>query len=1146
MRLPKRCKKQKKMLTLTLYAVFTSLVIVPMSSFRMTFHIKRRVHSPHILHRTHGRIYVATNSPSSDINASIEELEALHMERQSSKHNNNPPARAEKFQAPPISSDTISNEDAETPSPNINNVKKQIQQPSTKITNTTKPSLKSILHKPVGKLTSSHLNSLCNSIRHNRKGTSFNNLKILERILLEINHMNDNSHPPQDNIIDRSKSYLKRIHVFSMLTALSKDIRELKHEDPRGTRKKYTNNRQKKSKSTPRDEKKIDIKDVQRLVKVVTLLSKLRHSNNLDPKCYTKDVPSFATMIAAEASRYETSAVDAALLFLDMVEKEEGGTEEWDPRLIGAVLDALARVGRAEDAQQLLERAMGVDIPSFDGVIQDSPPKKATTKRLNPAHASPCYDALLRAWSKKALLSAGVESQYQQNTKRKAAQSSPSSHIPTSAVSSLAQARNILLNHMPVQPQLSITNKTCTAVLQGYSALGLGSDAEMILYELEALHLSPLYSKSSFKSLSSMQMVSSSLDVVAYNTVLHAYSQSQDSAGAARAERLFMAMKEQTPLNLAVANSTIINANNKDDEEKSSASSSFSFIPPMPDFISYSSMLNCYSKHGMISKAETLLDEMCNDASPVRPNVACYTPLINGLEKSSDVDAPQRILSLIEKSDRSLPRASRLLYMTALRSMRWHGRGEEAEILLDKFCKSFPRRAEDVYPYMLVLRAWERTTPKTDRHVAAERAEIFFAGMQKRADESLLPSLDISAYNILLNCYARAGEADKAEKLLALLEDGMSSNNSTEVVKPNSKSYSLVIKALANSDEADAVDRAWQILYNLGYPRESSQSIPFNLSIDNFNAMLKLFAKKGMAKDAEALLNNMDDLKMDEIIKESPDIRSYEAVLESLGRCGEADAPARAEALVTRLEVMSELGGGNPQPSLLAYNTLLNCYGNAGMAGKAERLLERLDGADSYSFGSTIKAITNSGKSQLVATSRAESLANKLGTANEVVYAHRISLLAKWGLGNEAEKLIQQMKERNLHPSIIHYTAALNAYAKNTDDGSLGRAELLFKNMEEKFKLDLAAYHGLLLNYATRGNSSKARRLLQRITDAPKIQPTRATFTMVIDSYARSKSSNAGQKAEELLDEMRQLHAAGNNHVEVSIVYHCWYNLVIK
>jgi hypothetical protein len=145
-------------------------------------------------------------------------------------------------------------------------------------------------------------------------------------------------------------------------------------------------------------------------------------------------------------------------------------------------------------------------------------------------------------------------------------------------------------------------------------------------------------------------------------------------------------------------------------------------------------------------------------------------------------------------------------------------------------------------------------------------------------------------------------------------------------------------------------------------------------------------------------------------------------------------------------------------------------------------------------------------------------------------------------MGDEAENLIQQMKDKTLTPSIIHYTSALNAWAKSADRNSLRRAETLFRTMEEKFPdLDRAAYHGLLLNYSTRGNSNDAERLLRRILDAGH-RPNRATFTMVIDSHARSGSADAGRKAEELLDRMRELHAAGNDEVEVcspvSILWH--------
>jgi hypothetical protein len=152
---------------------------------------------------------------------------------------------------------------------------------------------------------------------------------------------------------------------------------------------------------------------------------------------------------------------------------------------------------------------------------------------------------------------------------------------------------------------------------------------------------------------------------------------------------------------------------------------------------------------------------------------------------------------------------------------------------------------------------------------------------------------------------------------------------------------------------------------------------------------------------------------------------------------------------------------------------------------------------------------------------------------------NRLKLCQKWGLGDEAELLLKQMEDEKLDPGVIHFTSALNAWAKSADNDSLRRAELLFDKMEEIcFGLDRAAYHGLLLNYSTRGNSNKAGLLLQRMLGSLNVKPNRATFTMVIDSYARSKSTDAGQKAEELLDQMRELHASGNDEVEVCVSYY--------
>jgi pentatricopeptide repeat protein len=762
---------------------------------------------------------------------------------------------------------------------------------------------------------------------------------------------------------------------------------------------------------------------------------------------------------------------------------------------------------------------MGFVIPTDSTCSSLESVKRDTHKSLDANEATPCYDAMLRAYSKHALL----------------LRPSSSSKIIPASTDVLTRARYILLNHMPNEG-ISITNHTCNAVLSGYSAMGMGSEAKQLLLEIEALHLSPLYSNQKLPS----SLRPSSLDTACYNSVLHGYSLEKN--GVRSAEELLTAMKEQQPFPVSIQNITV----NSDVEE---GSSSIKIVPPAPDMISYVSMLNCYGKNGMGGEAYDLLRQI------ERPTSACYLATIRALQRCSDPTAPDKSLSLVEQLEinrnndgsvskrrmRSTVTLNRQLFHASMQCMIRHGQGSKAEDILYRFNSHSTRDQNDIQPFILALKAYENTKAINSRREAAESAERLLRKMQSIGHHPR----SIEAYKIVTNCFARAGMSAPALKLVKEL-DSIGNVAASEF-------YDLVIKAISLSDDKNAVSQAWAILHQLGYPQKNAKDVePFDIPITTFNSMLKLFARRGMANEAEALLQEIDEFIIQGKSKGSgPDIQSYEAVLEALGKTNDSDAVERAEALVTRVEVMSELGGGGmQQPSLKMYNELLNVYGESGKVGSAERLLARLHeqslNPDAFSYATTIKALKNSGKSKDIAVARAKELAQALDQSsngariNEIIFAHRLSILAKFGLAAQAENLLQEMRHKHKTgelkqgPGVIHHTAVLNAWAKSDDRKATSRAEALFEKMkaDPNLELDLAAYHGLLLNYSVRGMSPKARRLLQAILDS-EIEPNRNTFTMVIDSYSRSSSTaNAGVKAEELLDQMRQLHAAGNANVE--------------
>ena len=1033
----------------------------------------------------------AAAPPSASMSSNVEELESLKGEGDKGRSPEDRRARDSTFRQQKATNNGPRHGDDKSD--------KHIRQQKATNSGPRRP-IGAIAKTKIGKLSPSELKSLLTSIRHVRNNESLKALRILERILLELEYKQSNHKIKGD--VEQSP-VLRPVQIFGFLSTFSLDVKAWKAKQIRN---------KKKSNYIQPKYQKVRKGQINSLVRVVNLLRKLKGSNFVDPRCYTPDVPSFAAMIASDASCWERSACDAALRFLELVDLDEA-SDEADPRLVGAVLNSFALWGRAEDAQDLLAKVVGMNIES------DMPPSTRrenktpleVSKRLPMESAGPCYDAVLRAWSQRALHSVARAGKWK------------------TASLCMEQGRNILLNQMSKYQDLTITNQTVSALLNGYSALGLGQKAETLMMEVESLQATDH---------SAGSLSASSLDVGNYNSVLHACSLSHSVDDVVIAERIFASTRDQTPLAVSTGSSDTMFI--------------FHIIPPKADLISYSTMINCYCNHGKLEQAEDLLSEM--HGSQIKPTVACYLPVLRelGRKEESDVACERTLLwleTIENEAEERKMKSSRLAYISALRAARNHGRPDVAMKVLDMFHKAVRGGgAPDLRTYLLVLRSFENSH---DRTASVEGAERLFRSIVDKVEEGKL-SGNVDAYKIILSCYARAGEGGKAEGLLKELE---SKAESDALYKPDSRIYSLVIKALALSGDKDAVTRAWRVMSKAGYPYEQEITrLPGtrspDLTVDVCNSMLKLLgsSKYSLASDAEAVFETMDELRI------LPNLKSYEAILTALARSDDPGTPERAEALVTRLEVSSEMGYADVQPSLLLYNTLLNVsvldyaclsctcsnsssaltrietiqiLANFGRTYKAERLLERLDSPDRYSFGTAIKAIANRGKSAQQSIIKADLLEKRLqeetpdGRSNEIVLTHRLKLLAKFGMGKEAEDLLRRQERDGLVPvGVVHYTAAINAHAKSMAKDAVKKAEALFRVMDEKFDLDLAAYHGLLLVYSNRGNVRMTRELFNAILSHPDIRPNRITFTIVMEAYVRRKNKHAGERAEGLLNQV--------------------------
>jgi len=144
----RECSSQYQRQILFLMIIYSLVSVVSVSSFVFE-------RSPSRIKRYH-RIVLQL-----DINDSIEELQSLHKER---RLVNRPSVKEEGTSSPPTSKGTSSRKAV------VSTTKEKKSIPNTK-KQQPKPTIRSIVQMPVGKLTTTNLNSLCNSIRHHRKGS---------------------------------------------------------------------------------------------------------------------------------------------------------------------------------------------------------------------------------------------------------------------------------------------------------------------------------------------------------------------------------------------------------------------------------------------------------------------------------------------------------------------------------------------------------------------------------------------------------------------------------------------------------------------------------------------------------------------------------------------------------------------------------------------------------------------------------------------------------------------------------------------------------------------------------------------------------------------------------------------------------------
>jgi pentatricopeptide repeat protein len=375
-----------------------------------------------------------------------------------------------------------------------------------------------------------------------------------------------------------------------------------------------------------------------------------------------------------------------------------------------------------------------------------------------------------------------------------------------------------------------------------------------------------------------------------------------------------------------------------------------------PDVVSYSVVIHAYARQGNIAKAESMLEKLHQEYrqgnETARPNVRSFS----------------MVLAAYAKAKGSSPlQAERVLeHMKEL---------HQSGTLEDK---------PNYFSYSNVIQCWANAT-NVNPQKAIERTKALLLEMEtqyKAGDLEMQPRA--RTYNSVMLALAKVGRVQEAEQLLQNQYREYLQGN--EQCKPDAHNFSTVLSAWSNHRSPTAPQRAQDVLKRMWdlYEKGQLDSKPAVVSYGCvihcwvqstkpnapemaeallrelqsisqqpehkdlkpnaviYNSVLNAYAKRGQAKKAEALLQEMYDDYYHGNESARPNLRAFAVVLNAWSKSRFPDAPQRAEDILKKMRQLHASGELETQPNTVSYNSVIHSWANMGGAVAGERAEELL------------------------------------------------------------------------------------------------------------------------------------------------------------------------------------------------------------
>ncbi len=349
--------------------------------------------------------------------------------------------------------------------------------------------------------------------------------------------------------------------------------------------------------------------------------------------------------------------------------------------------------------------------------------------------------------------------------------------------------------------------------------------------------------------------------------------------------------------------------------------------------------------------------------SDAKPNVLCYTLVMDAYAKSGELDAGtkaervMRHMQAMESDDPSM-KPNRFCYNLVINAYTRQGRRggavDNAERILVELENIYEETGDidlkpDVISYTTLVTAWANGNR---RGYGANRAEEIL----NRMLEVGTPPNKVT-YNAVLKSWCRSGDkraSDRALDIFKRMKEESSKNGNT-TVQPDRITYNTLIHTLSKSGDVGALNHAEKILEQMHIQKSKKGSrlapnrFSYNTIIEGWS---KVRNKEGALRAYSLLQRLLEYARAGSGV--FPDIYSFNNVIFALSKSKINSAPTLAEDILQYMEREYDAGNIDFQPDVFGYSAAIHAWANSGAtdAGyRAEALLQRL--GQRYAAGKT-------------------------------------------------------------------------------------------------------------------------------------------------------------------------------------------------